>query len=190
MIETIRSLVKRLFPELFAGYHLPKFAVVESISDAPVNSGICDRFRPRYAVNLRILDEHLEIVQEQALLEAVPVSMPTAGMEKGLAALPEVGCIVEIAFAYGKPSLPFVRTVLPTRQSLPSSSEGSQRWQSQNSHIQIDGNGDLSRKTQGEINDTCNNYIKECAESIEFTGRSGRYRRLARSSLLAMMRSL
>lgn len=55
MEDAIRRAVERQFPELTGGYHLPRFARVIAVADAPADAGICDDFRPRYAVNIVVL---------------------------------------------------------------------------------------------------------------------------------------
>ena len=60
MEDAIRRSVERQFPELTGGYHLPRFARVIGVADAPASAGICDDFRPRYAVDLQLLDENDE----------------------------------------------------------------------------------------------------------------------------------
>jgi hypothetical protein len=52
MNETLKKQIARAFPELIAGYHLPVMAEVIKIQDAPKAGGICNNFRPRYAVDV------------------------------------------------------------------------------------------------------------------------------------------
>jgi hypothetical protein len=47
MDDAIRRSVERQFPELTGGYHLPRFARVVAVADAPAGAGICDDFRSR-----------------------------------------------------------------------------------------------------------------------------------------------
>jgi len=46
--DAIRCAVERQFPELTGGYHLPRFAQVTAVADAPADAGFCDDFRQRY----------------------------------------------------------------------------------------------------------------------------------------------
>lgn len=55
MDDAIRRSVERQFPELTGGYHLPRFAQVVAVADAPAGAGICDDFRPRYAVDIEVM---------------------------------------------------------------------------------------------------------------------------------------
>ena len=55
MDDAIRRSVERQFPELTGGYHLPRFARVVGVADAPAGAAICDDFRPRYAVDIEVM---------------------------------------------------------------------------------------------------------------------------------------
>ena len=167
IIETVRRLILRLYPELRAGHHLPAFAVVESHTEAPIKGGLADPFRPRYAVNVRLLDEHGQVDTGQPLLEAVPVSLPGAGPQRGLACLPSPGTVVEIAWAYGRPWLPFIRSVLPTRQSLPDCGPNEQVWQQRAGVCQkMDAQGNVSRTTDATMTDTSAGRIIQAQELL------------------------
>jgi hypothetical protein len=48
MEYAIRRAVERQFPELCGGYHLPCFAQVVAVADAPAGTVICDDFRHAY----------------------------------------------------------------------------------------------------------------------------------------------
>ncbi|MEH6649996.1 MAG: hypothetical protein V7707_08240 [Motiliproteus sp.] len=164
----VQRLVARLFPELLAGYHLPVFAVVESIADAPIAGGLADPYRPRYAVNLQLLDQHGQPDTHQPLIEAVPVTVPGAGMERGLFGLPQPGAIVEVAWAYGRPDQPFVRSVLPHRQSLPECGADELLWQQRDGVSQkADSAGNWHRDTDGQIADRSQTHLVETLEKLE-----------------------
>ena len=38
-----------------AHHNLPRFARVVAVADAPAGAGICDDFRPRYAVDIEVM---------------------------------------------------------------------------------------------------------------------------------------
>ena len=122
MKKTLR-IIKKWFPELTAKTHLPTFGVVSAVCDPPEDGNICDSYRTYYSVNVKLVDEHYRVIEDMPTLENVPISMPFGGHERGLFAFPEVGTIVEIAYAYGLQSRPFVRGVLPFRCSLPNIKE-------------------------------------------------------------------
>ena len=90
---------------------------------------ICDDFRPGYAVDVQVLDEHGRVDTNFPVLRDVILPVPVAGHEMGILAYPEDGVWVEIAFAYGSPNRPFIRCILPHGRSLIPTERGEQRWQ-------------------------------------------------------------
>lgn len=156
LTDSVQRVLSRLQPELLAGYHLPVFARVESISDAPARGGLSDWFRPRYAVNVTLLNQDGDPDPDVPQLDNLPVLLPAAGEGRGQAGLPQPGTIVEIAWAYGSPKYPFVRGVLPTRQSLPACDADWQVWQQRYDCRQlVDDAGNWERSTDGDILDRC-----------------------------------
>ena len=154
MEEAIKRAVERQFPELSGGYHLPRFALVQGVADAPAQSGICDNFRPRYAVDLQVLAEDGEPDPNLPILAGVPLPVPVGGDEMGFFAFPAEGTMVVVNFAYGMPSKPFIQTILPHGLSLPKVPKGDQVWQhSENAQQRVDADGNWSRLTDGRIQD-------------------------------------
>lgn len=154
MEEAIKRAVERQFPELSGGYHLPRFALVQGVADAPAQSGICDNFRPRYAVDLQVLAEDGEPDPDLPILAGVPLPVPVGGDEMGFFAFPAEGTMVVVNFAYGMPSKPFIQTILPHGLSLPKVPKGDQVWQhSEAAQQRVDADGNWSRQTDGRIQD-------------------------------------
>ncbi|WP_394143787.1 hypothetical protein [Vibrio atypicus] len=108
-----------MFPELAAGHHLPRLARVEAITDQSQAGHENNPFRPRYAVDVQLLDENGNTDSEVPLYKAVPLPTVIGGAEQGQFATPTEGTIVEIAFAYGRSDRPFIRTILGDGWSLP-----------------------------------------------------------------------
>lgn len=88
MEDAIRRAVERQFPELTGGYHLPRFARVTAVTDAPADAGLCDDFRPRYAVDIVVLGPDDEPDPAMPPLAGVPLPLPTGGEEMGIYAFP------------------------------------------------------------------------------------------------------
>lgn len=154
MEDAIRRSVERQFPELTGGYHLPRFARVIGVADAPASAGICDDFRPRYAVDLQLLDENDEPDPALPVLAGVPLPLSVGGDEMGFMGFPEEGTRVVVCFAYGLPSKPYVQTILPHGLSLPKVPKGDQVWQhSEAAQQRVDADGNWSRQTDGRIRD-------------------------------------
>lgn len=168
MEDAIRRCVERMFPELSGGYHLPRFAQVVSVADAPAGAGICDEFRPRFAVDLQVLDENNEPDDAMPLLAGVPVPVPTGGDEMGFFSFPEEGTKVVVSFAQGLPHKPFIQCILPHGLSLPSLPKGDQVWQHSGASLQrVEANGDWIRQTDGRIRDKSTDRVVESLTNAE-----------------------
>lgn len=169
MEDAIRRSVERQFPELTGGYHLPRFARVVGVADAPASAGICDDFRPRFAVDLQLLDENDEPDTALPMLAGVPLPLSVGGDEMGFLGFPEEGTRVVVCFAYGLPSKPYVQTILPHGLSLPKVPKGDQVWQhSEAAQQRVDADGNWSRQTDGRIRDKS---IEREVESLTNTER-------------------
>tara|TARA_R110002050_G_scaffold57423_3_gene128961 strand:+ start:100683 stop:101660 length:978 start_codon:yes stop_codon:yes gene_type:complete len=170
---TVKSLVLKLFPELSAGYHLPRFAEVVAVRETPDHGDVCDEFRPRYAVDVQILDEHGEFDPSFPLLNDVILAVPVAGHEMGFFAYPENGTWVEIAFAYGSPNRPFIRSVLPHRLTLPQVERGEQRWQhNPESFMRMDNDGNHEHITDLDLHQKSLTRLIEAMDVVEDFHRS------------------
>jgi hypothetical protein len=168
IVKTIKRIVTNLFPEISAGYHLPIFAEVVGVRETPKQGDMCDEFRPRYAVDVQILNEYGEPDKKWPILKDVILSVPVAGHEMGHFAYPENGTWVEIAFAYGSPDRPFIRSVLPHRLTMPGIERGEQKWQhSAASYQRIDKDGNQERVTDLEIHDKSLTRVIEALDVIE-----------------------
>lgn len=156
-----------MFPELSARYHLPIFAEVVGVRETPAEGDLCDEFRPKQAVDVQVLDEHGKADTNWPVLRDVILSVPVAGHEMGHFAYPENGCWVEIAFAYGSPNRPFIRSVLPHRLTMPTVERGEQRWQhNAESFFRIDKDGNHQRKTDLEIHDKSLTRLVEALDAV------------------------
>ncbi|MBA5961088.1 hypothetical protein GIB64_27020 [Pseudomonas lactis] len=154
MDDAIRRSVERQFPELTGGYHLPRFARVVAVADAPAGAGICDDFRPRYAVDIEVMGPDGEPDTRLPILPGVPLPLPTGGEEMGIYAFPEEGTQVVVCFAYGLPHKPYIQTILPHGLSMPSVPKGDQVWQhSEACQQRVDADGNWLRQTDGKIRD-------------------------------------
>ena len=169
MNETLKKQIARIFPELIAGYHLPVMAEVIKIQDAPKAGGISNNFRPRYAVDLQILNKDLEPLD--IIVEAVPVGIPAAGHERGFFGLPEVGTLVALSWFYGLPERPYVSAILGERKALPALDEGEQLWQQRAGVAQrVDQQGNWTRHTDEQIHDSAFQLIEDACQKLSQLG--------------------
>ncbi|NKI46515.1 hypothetical protein HFV06_09260 [Pseudomonas fluorescens] len=170
MDDAIRRSVERQFPELTGGYHLPRFARVVAVADAPAGAGICDDFRPRYAVDIEVMGPDGEPDTKLPILAGVPLPLPTGGEEMGIYAFPEEGTQVVVCFAYGLPHKPYIQTILPHGLSMPSVPKGDQVWQhSEACQQRVDADGNWLRQTDGKIRD------KAIEREVEAMGNTERF---------------
>lgn len=154
MEDAIKRAVERQFPELTGGYHLPRFAKVLAVADAPAGAGVCDDFRPRFGVDLQVLGPDGEVDASLPVLSGVPLPVPVGGDEMGFYAFPEEGTTVVVCFAYGLPHKPYIQTVLPHGLTLPKVPKGDQVWQhSEACQQRVDADGNWLRQTDGKIQD-------------------------------------
>ncbi|MDT6920394.1 hypothetical protein [Pseudomonas atacamensis] len=154
MEDAIRRSVERQFPELTGGYHLPRFAQVTAVADAPADAGLCDDYRPRYAVDIVVLGPNDEPDPAIPPLTGVPLPLLTGGEEMGIYAFPEEGTRVVVCFAYGLPNKPYIQSILPHGLSMPKVPKGDQVWQhSAAAQQRVDADGNWLRQTDGMIRD-------------------------------------
>ncbi|AOA08822.1 hypothetical protein [Pseudomonas sp. TMW 2.1634] len=154
MDDAIKRSVERQFPELTGGYHLPRFARVVGVADAPTGASLCDDFRPRYAVDIEVLGPDGEVDPDLPELCGVPLPLPSGGDEMGMFAFPQEGTQVVVCFAYGLPHKPYIQTILPHGLSLPKVPKGDQVWQHSDAVQQrVDAEGNWLRQTDGKIRD-------------------------------------
>ena len=174
MKEQIKRIVKRLFPELSAQLHLPRWGKVVALPELPTQDGerLSDAFYPRYAVDVQLLDENGNPTKAK-VLQAVPLPLPGAGTKAGRLEPPAIDSIVEIAFAYGRPDKPFIRTVLPLGWELPPIKEGETRTQIREGVYQhIDDKGNFENKTDESLKDIIGKLARLECETRELTATS------------------
>ncbi len=144
-IKTIKRIILRLFPEFTAELHLPQLARIVAVPELPATDcELSDRFYPRYAVDVVLLDAELVERSDVGILQAVPLPVYGAGNNAGIFAPASVGALVEIAFHRGIPSMPFIRTVLGLGFELPAIKNSEFKIQSRvGVYQQIDENGNF-----------------------------------------------
>lgn len=154
MEADINRIIKREFPEIAAGYHLPILGRIEAVTDAPVNFAISDPFRPHFAADIVILDKQRKPVNDLPIYKAIPLPVPFAGLERGQYAMPEPGSLCEIAFMYGMADQMVVRQVYGLGLSMQSVLPGEVINQAApDVYEKTDASGNKTRITHGNILD-------------------------------------
>ncbi len=148
----IKRQIESAYPELASGFHLPKIARVEAHSEDVSGGNIADPFRPRYAVDLQLLDEDGKALANTPVYSAVPLPVPMAGSESGMFQFPPPGTLVEVGFVEGRQDKPFVRQTLPQGHNLPAVKPGEQLQQQRDGVSQrVTVAGDWERQTDQVI---------------------------------------
>ncbi|WP_431638383.1 hypothetical protein [Enterobacter mori] len=165
--------IDKAYPELSAGLHLPRRARVTGSPDTSELGDIHDPFRPRYAVNLQLLDADGNDADVPELI-AVPLPVPFAGNEGGLFQFPAEGAIVEVGFSDGRPDKPMVRQTLQDGQSLPAIRPGEQLQQQRAGVSQrITREGSWQRETDQAIEESsASRVVVSDSESRQATTRT------------------
>lgn len=143
------------YPELASGLHTPKMARVVSHTEAAGSGNFADPFRPRYAVNVQLLDADGNPDGDTPVFNAVPLPVPMAGHDSGMFQYPPVGTMVEMGFNGGRPDKPFIRQTMADGNSLPDVKPGEQLQQQREEVSQrITQAGDWVRKTDQAISES------------------------------------
>lgn len=150
MDEQIAKIIKKHYPEIAQGWHVPVWATVTTINENSNEGGLSDPFRPRYAVSLKLLDK--------AGNEALAPEMQNIGLagsfsaSGGIMQLPEPGAIVELSFAFGQINKPYISNILPYGMTLAACRPGELIMQSRKgASMRIDESGNISHKTDKEL---------------------------------------
>ncbi|BBM04156.1 hypothetical protein [Microbulbifer sp. GL-2] len=165
MEQQLKRLISRLYPEIKSGLHLPILAKVVAISDPMEKSELAEEFRPRYGVDVHVLTPEGKADERLPIFRSVPLPLQYAGNERGAFGFPQPGTVVELAFAYGQPNQPFIRTVLSHGVGLPALDREDLIWQQSDSVRQkVDASAEWSRETHGDIREKSLCRITEAAE--------------------------
>ena len=121
--------IERFFPELASKLHVPRIAQVTAPTDSAQLGDVSDPFRPRFAVNVQLLDEDGQPAKETPEYAAVPLPVTMASDEGGFFQYPAPGSRVEIGFVEGRPDKPVIRQTLQDGLSLPDIKPGEQLQQ-------------------------------------------------------------
>lgn len=150
--STFQRQAESAYPELASGLHLPKLARVVAHSEDVSSGNIADPFRPRYAVDLQLLDDDGNPAANTPVYSAVPLPVPMAGSESGMFQFPPSGTQVEIGFVGGRQDKPFIRQIMAQGHSLPAVKPGEQLQQQRDGVSQrVTVAGDWERQTDQVI---------------------------------------
>lgn len=164
-----RRQIEKEFPELADGYHLSKMAKVVAISDETNLGDISTPFRPKYAVDVQLLDENGK-ESKTPVYKAVPLPVTNISSEGGSYHYPELGTEVEIGFINGKPDQPVIRNIYPNNKTMPDIKKDEHLLQ-QRAEVftKIDNVGNMTRESDQTITDNARDYYLNSDSSTEKT---------------------
>lgn len=182
----VQRQIESHYPELSSGLHLPRFARVIAPTEAVRSGNFSDPYRPRYAVDVQLLDADGNPDAQTPVYSAVPLPVPMAGNDSGMYQFPPEGTLVEVAFTGGRPDKPFIRQTVPDGTSLPDISPGEQLQQQRAEVSQrITQAGDWVRQTDQTISETSMaRTIKADTESRELVSRETTIKATDRTSVI------
>ncbi|MDV2360342.1 hypothetical protein [Vibrio cholerae] len=165
-----------MLPEVAAGYHLPIFGRVEAVRDSATAGQIADPFRPRFAIDVQVLNEDMQPDENIPVYRSIPLPVHMSGHESGLLAYPLEGTIVEIAFAYGRSDLPLIRGIYGRDYALPTIAPGEQLQQQREAvSRRIDAAGNITDQTDQTFTSKA---FKQAEQAHQYTGEFGQHQLL------------
>lgn len=146
--------IEKAFPELAGGYHLSKFGKVVGVSDPSSGGEISDPFRPKYAVEVQLLNEQGEVDERLPVLSSVQIPVSGSSSQGGDFAFPEVGAKVEVGFVNGQPNQPVIRNVFAEGKTIPAVGVG-ERLRQQRPEVfeRTDSAGNMHKETDQTISE-------------------------------------
>lgn len=158
-----KRIIRREFPEIASGMHMPILAKIVRLRDVSTSNTLSDDYRPAYCADLRIVNAQHEVVDDLPVFEAVP--LPVRAPSEF--ALVEPGTFCEVAFLYGLPSQLFIRHLFQYGQVVPPLDRQSKVIKdSAGVFEKTDNAGNKSRTTHGDITDES---LSHTIESFLFT---------------------
>lgn len=151
MDDKISRIIKKHYPEIANGWHVPIWAVITTINENIHEGDLGDRYRPRYAASVRLLNKSGDIVTTSPEMQNIAIagSFNSSG---GVLILPEPGNTVELSFAFGDPDKPYVSNVLPWSVTLPDHKPGELTLQSRKgARMHIDNAGNVVHETDRKL---------------------------------------
>ncbi len=165
-----------MLPEVAAGYHLPIFGRVEAVRDSAAAGQVADPFRPRFAIDVQVLNEDMQPDENIPVYRSIPLPVHMSGHESGLLTYPLEGTIVEIAFAYGRSDLPLIRGIYGRDYALPTIAPGEQlQQQREEVSRRIDAAGNITDQTDQTFTSKA---FKQVDQAHQYTGEFGQHQLL------------
>ncbi|KMK50802.1 phage protein, partial [[Actinobacillus] muris] len=157
-------------------YHLARYAKIVSITDPSQSGDIADPFRPKYAVDVQLLDENNQDDKSVPVFPAVPLPVTSTASQGGDFAFPEIGTIVEIGFINGRSDKPVIRNFYPQGKTLPQVGIGEiLRQQRPEVFERVDASGNMHKETDQTIREKSFNREITTDTEIKTVGQSTKH---------------
>lgn len=155
MDDKIALIIKKHYPEIANGWHVPVWANVTNINENVNEGDVSDRFRPRYAVSAKLLDRTGK--ETGLVMENIALTGSFGFSGGGMVQFPQEGAIVELSFAFGQVDKPYISNVLPFGLSLPECKPGEINIQSRTgSKIHFNDSGNITQQTDHKLKQVAN----------------------------------
>lgn len=151
MDDKISRIIKKHYPEIANGWHVPIWAVITTINENTHEGDLGNRYRPRYAASVRLLDKNGDIVVTAPPMQNIAIA-GNFNSSGGILMLPEPGNTVELSFAFGHPDKPYISNVLPWSVTLPDHKSGEVTVQARKGvRMHIDSAGNIQHETDRKL---------------------------------------
>lgn len=149
-----RRAMEKEFPELAGGYHLSKLGKIVAVADPSGAGDICDPFRPKYAVDVQLLNEDGGADNSVPVFPAVPLPVSGVSSQGGDFTFPEIGTVVELGFVNGRSDKPIIRNFFPQGKTIPAIGIG-ERLRQQRPEVfeRTDAAGNMHKETDQTISE-------------------------------------
>lgn len=163
-----------IYPELGNKTHLTRKGRIVAPTEHATQGDLHDQFRPRYAVNVQLLDEDGNPAKDTPVYDAVPLPVPMAGSESGMFHYPPPGTLVTLAHVDGRPDKPVITGIHADGHSLPDIKPGEQLQQQRAEVFQrVHVDGSWQRETDRAISEkSTDRTIENATETRTSTTRS------------------
>lgn len=149
-----KRIIEKQFPELAGGYHLSRFAKIVAVADPSQGGEVSDPFRPKYAVDVQILDEDGNEDKSIPVYTAVQLPVSSMSSQGGDFAFPEIGTQVELGFVAGRSDKPVIRSFYAQGKTIPQVAPGEMlRQQRPEVFERTDGSGNMHKETDQQISE-------------------------------------
>ncbi|WP_045409973.1 hypothetical protein [Vibrio jasicida] len=149
MDDQIAKIIKKHYPEISNGWHVPVWGVITSINETPTDGVLSDEFRPYYAANIKVMTKK----GKDSGIEMPNVAITSSFSESGgVLQLPKPGAVVSVQFLWGLPNKPYIDKVLPFGVALPETKTDELTLQSKRGvKVHLTQTGDIEVATDAAI---------------------------------------